>query len=636
MHRYTLPYQKQAQTTWLSLRIFPNSKLFKIFALFITIILILVTFQNLQGNKYFTPTKQTLNYKGKKISTENDIIVVVDGEKQGLSLQPIFCQLSTHKNVNTHVIVTGQKRGLSKTLLTKLINEQNSSCEVFIYDLDIKTNDRIGTLELVFQEISHMLNQLHPEVLLYIKDQDNYAMRGVESALIAASNLDVTGISVPIEDTKHLNWLTHLPVEALKYWNTVKIQIQVITQDRPDSLARLIRSLKSSHYFGDEVQLTINMDRGADPVTKEFCHTLEWPFGQKSLRHRIVQGGLMAAVVESYYPRDDNDYAVMLEDDVELSPYFFMWTKYNILKYRYGPDRIHSNRMFGISYYGSKINELYLLGRRPFDPTISLEGTNYSPRSPYLWQVPCSWGAVYFPEIWREFHDYFPARLQDWNGPKLQNITVPEVRSNRWKNSWKRFLIELVYLRGYVMLYPNYENFASFSTNHAEAGTHIHLTEGSKPNDIFGVPLMEEDLVLSGLPGGSMPKYADLPILDLLGNVVSKEELIQRGKALHSEVSLCPPNNELTFDPQDILCFDDEKRETVINETDVRKEHRKQMSEAINLILNHTLDDNGTKIEPEKLLKIVVELYNSSATAVTDVPSSTPIQSLPTETNMKL
>ncbi|CAG8542809.1 14000_t:CDS:2 [Rhizophagus irregularis] len=579
MHRYTLPYQKQAQTTWLSLRIFPNStsKLFRIFALFITIILILVTFQNLQGNKYFTPTKQTLNYKGKKISTENDIIVVVDGEKQGLILQPTFCQLSTHKNVNTHVIVTGQKRGLSKTLLTKLINEQNSSCEVFIYDLDIKTNDRIGTLELVFQEISHMLNQLRPEVLLYIKDQDNYAMRGVESALIAASNLDVTAISVPIEDTKHLNWLTHLPVEALKYWNTVKIQIQVITQDRPDSLARLIRSLKSSHYFGDEVQLTINMDRGADPVTKEFCHTLE-----------------------------------------------------------YGPDRIHSNRMFGISYYGSKINELYLLGRRPFDPTISLEGTNYSPRSPYLWQVPCSWGAVYFPEIWREFHDYFPARLQDWNGPKLQNITVPEVRSNRWKNSWKRFLIELVYLRGYVMLYPNYENFASFSTNHAEAGTHIHLTEGSKPNDIFGVPLMEEDLVLSELPGGSMPKYADLPILDLLGNVVSKEELIQRGKALHSEVSLCPPNNELTFDPQDILCFDDEKRETVINETDVRKEHRKKMSEAINLILNHTLDDNGTKIEPEKLLKIVVELYNSSATAVTDVPSSTPIQSLPTETNMKL
>ncbi|GES78874.1 hypothetical protein GLOIN_2v1707898 [Rhizophagus clarus] len=223
--------------------------------------------------------------------------MVVDGEKQGLSLQPIFCQLSTQKNVNTHVVVTGQKRGLSKTLLTKLLNEQNSSFEVFIYDLDIKTNNGIGTLDLVFQGINHFVNQIQPDVLLYIKNQDNYAMRGVESAL-------------------HLN-----------FWNTIKVNIQVITQDRPDSLDRLIRSLKSSYYFGDEIGLTINIDRGADPVTKEYCHTLEWPFGQRDLRHRIVQGGLMAAVVESYYPNDDNDYAVLLEDDVELSPYYYAWAK---------------------------------------------------------------------------------------------------------------------------------------------------------------------------------------------------------------------------------------------------------------------------------------------------------------------
>jgi len=508
---------------------------------------------------------------------------------------------------------------------------------VFIYDLDIKTNNGISTLEFVFQEISHILNQLQPDVLLYIKNSNNYAMRGVESALVAASHLSVTGISVPIEDTKHLIWLTHLPIEALKYWNTIKIQIQVITQDRPDSLARLIRSLKSSYYFGDEIHLTINMDRGADPVTKEYCHTLEWPFGQKNLRHRIAQGGLMAAVVESYYPSDDNDYAVMLEDDVELSPYYYIWTKYNILKYRYGPDRIHSNRMFGISYYGPKINELYFLGRIPFDPTISLEGTNYPLRSPYLSQVPCSWGAVYFPEIWREFHDYFPERLKDWNGPRYQNITIPESRSNRWKQSWKRFLIELIYLRGYVMLYPNYENFASFSTNHAEAGTHIHLVEGAKPNDVFSVPLMEEDIILSGLPGGSMPNYTDLPILDLLGNVISKEELIQRGKALHSEVSLCSPNDELTFDPQDILCFDEVKKEPVINEADIiRKERRKQISEAVNLILNHDLDQNETKIDPGKLLNIVLKHYNSPVNdSIIDSSNSTSTQPLSIETNMK-
>ncbi|CAG8447526.1 1034_t:CDS:2 [Funneliformis caledonium] len=578
---FLLSYQKQVQTTWLSLRLYENTDL------------------------------------------------LIDGEKQGLGLQPIFCQLSSHKNVNTHVIVTGQGRGLSKAGLKNFINEKNSSCEVSIYDLDIKTNNKIGVLELVFQATSHFLNQIQPDVLLYIKDSENYAIRGIDSALLAASSLGVTGISVPIEDAEHLIWLAHLPIEALKHWNTPKVQVQVITQDRPDSLARLVRSLKSSHFFGDEISLTINMDRGADPVTKEYCRTLEWPFGQKNIRHRIVQGGLMAAVVESYYPKDDHDYTVLLEDDVELSPYFYTWTKYGILKYRYGPDRVHSSRMYGISYYGSKINELYPPGRRPFDPAIFLEGTNFPFRTPYLWQVPCSWGAVYFPEVWREFHDYFPARLQDLSGLNLQNITVPETRSNRWKKSWKKFLIELIYLRGYVMLYPNYENFMSFSTNHAEAGTHIHLVEGKpRPNDIFGVPLMEEDVVLSGLPGGRLPNFTDLPTLDLIGNVVPREELIQRGRSLQSEVSLCPPSesDELTFDPKDILCVNEERRQIAMDEIEARKELSKKLHTAVKFIANHTLDSNDEmEVDPERLLNIVLEIYNSSSISpsIVDLPTST-------------
>lgn len=603
---YNLPYQKQAQTACLSLRM-PKS--FRIFALFLAIILSVTFFRNI----YHIHTEPFININKSQANPENNIVVVVDGEKQALSLQPIFCQLSTRRSINTHVIVTGQGRGLGKSLLAKLLNEHNSSCEVLIYDLDIKTNNELSVSEFVFQGISHILNQIRPEVLLYIKNQENHATRGVDSALITASHLGITGISVPIEDTEHLTWLTRLPIESLKYWNKPKIHLQIITQDRPDSLARLIRSLKSSYYFGDEISLTINMDRGADPVTKEYCRTLEWPFGQKNLRHRIAQGGLMAAVVESYYPGDDNDYAVLLEDDVELSPYFYVWTKYNILKYRYGPDRSHSNRMYGISYYGSKINELHLPGRRPFDPAISLEGTNYSPRTPYLWQVPCSWGAVYFPEVWREFHDYFPARLQDLNEFKLQNITVPESRSNGWSKSWKRFLIELVYFRGYVMLYPNYENFTSFSTNHAEAGTHIHLVEGKNKGDVFGVPLMEEDMVLSGLPGGNTPSYLDLPLLDLLGNVVSNEELIQRGRALQSEVSLCPSSDELTFNPQDILCVDEEKKEIAMNEIEILKSRKKQISEAVKIIANHTLDNDDKKIDSEKLLSIVLKLYDDSS-----------------------
>src|SRR5204862_6385227 len=160
------------------------------------------------------------------------------------------------------------------------------------------------------------------------------------------------------------------------------------------------------------------------------------------------------------------------------------------------------------------------------------------------------------------------------------------------------------------MLYPNYENFTSFSTNHAEAGTHIHLVEGKNQGNVFGVPLMEENMILSGLPGGSAPSYMDLPVLDLLGNVVSSEELIQRGRTLQSEISLCPPSDELTFNPQDILCVDEEMREIAMNETEIIKGRKKQISEAVKMIANHTLDDDDTTIDSEKLLNIVLKLYD--------------------------
>ena len=42
--------------------------------------------------------------------------------------------------------------------------------------------------------------------------------------------------------------------------------------------------------------------------------------------------------------------------------------------------------------------------------------------------------------------------------------------TNGWKTSWKKFLIELAYLKGLVVLYPNFPNQSSFSTNHLEAG----------------------------------------------------------------------------------------------------------------------------------------------------------------------
>ncbi|CAG8503107.1 7336_t:CDS:2 [Dentiscutata erythropus] len=481
-------------------------------------------------------------------SNNNNIIFVVDDVQHAKGLQPLYCNLHRKgkvENVYTHVIVTG--RGINGRELIKS-NSLLPDCDVPVYDLELqKANE--NTFISVAKDISNALYQIQPDVLIYINDPKNEAIRGVDTALVAASqnNQPIAKIALPIEDAKHMMWLTELNIEALK--------IQVITQDRPLSLTRLMRSLNSSIYFGDNVQLTVNMDRSADPVTIKYCQNFKWSFGKMGIRFRVKQGGLITAVVESYYPTTNDDYAVILEDDIEVSPYYYIWLKYTILKYRYGTDRSLVSRLLGISLYGSKLNEINsTTGRRPYEPAEVLENTKFPNQSPYLSQIPCSWGALFFPEIWREFHIYLNARLTDLEGPKLQTVIVPESRSNMWSRSWKRFFIELAYLRGYVMLYPNYNNSISFTTNYAEFGVHFRIK--GKQKDLWLLPLMEEDIVLEGLPDGHLPNYEDLPSIDLWGNLMTPQELIRIGRSFHSEISACPPNDsdELTYDPQDLLC----------------------------------------------------------------------------------
>ncbi|CAG8721971.1 13035_t:CDS:2 [Dentiscutata erythropus] len=561
---YRSLYQKQTYSIWKFPRLFRSIAACLSLVFFIVIPFIHLNKRHIDSNSsLFHKVNDHKPHKPLFNSISNNIIVIVDGDQQATSLQPIYCKLSKKaENVYTHVIVTGKNRGMGGTRLIRF-NSLFSNCDVSVYDLELRkgisSNENI--LPLVFQGINHAIDQIRPDVLIYINDPENEAMRGVDAALVAASqsNNNITKISIPIEHTKHLLWLPDLSIEALKNWNSPKIQLQVITQNRPQSLERLMQSLNSSIYFGDDISLAINMDRGADPVTIKLCQTFKWTFGHKFVRHRVVQGGLLTAVVESYYPTDYNEYAILLEDDVELSPFYYIWAKYAVLKYRYGIDKSLSGRI--------------------------LRGTIYPNQSPYLSQVPCSWGALYFPEIWHEFRIYQNARLNDIHGLNLQKVIVPESRSNRWKASWKRFFIELVYLRGYVMLYPNYEDFVSFSTNHLEKGVH-NRKDKKEVKEVFGLPLMDKDIVLDGLPGGRLPNFKDLPTMDLWGKVTPIKELIQRGHKLHLKISHCPPNDfdELTYDPQDLLCVDEET---------VRIKMNKQSESEIDEILNTS---KGTEI----------------------------------------
>lgn len=200
-----------------------------------------------------------------------------------------------------------------------------------------------------------------------------------------------------------------------------------------------------------------------------------WRQGRSDVFFRFRQAGLICNIVEAWYPTSNDEYAFFFEDDIEASPHFYAWAKWAVLMYRYGPDaqKEPAKNILGISLIQQMTSELdRATGRIMWSAGQEIRklGGKYEETSPYLSQVPSSWGAVYFPEHWREFHDYIQVRDGEEIVPKNTKIVAPSLVSDSWGGSWKRFLIELIFLRGYSMLYPNYAEWASLSTNHVELG----------------------------------------------------------------------------------------------------------------------------------------------------------------------
>jgi hypothetical protein len=104
-----------------------------------------------------------------------------------------------------------------------------------------------------------------------------------------------------------------------------------------------------------------------------------------------------------------------------------------------------------------------------------------------------------------------------------ETVEIPKSRTNGWKGSWKKYFFELMYTKGTYMLYPNFLDQLSLSTNHLEKGEHIAMVENnvnftkatsSHQKVDFTVPLLKDKMKLYSLKKVDLP---NLPIFNLFG-----------------------------------------------------------------------------------------------------------------------
>lgn len=382
-----------------------------------------------------------------------------------------------------------------------------------------------------------------------------------EAVRTATEVMGIVVVQPPIEQLDMLEFVSILPPSAMLRWQDPSIDVAVITHRRPQSLRRLLSSLRCSHYLGDRVDATFSLEAGGDKQTVDLARQWVWPHGTHRSFRREAEGGLVTAVVESWYPSTRHSYGLMLEDDIEVSPFFYVYLKALLLRHVYavaedadgGRSRGHDGggaattlaSLLGVSLYTPRLVEL-TMPRRHIQLFTDLDESNGG-GTPHLFaqQLPCSWGQLFFSNPWITFRKYMAQRLQK----SYAEVLIPRSACcPGWSTSWKKFLIELSYLRGYVVLYPNFFNQTAFSTNHLEPGEHI----GGKANKLkhkpidFTVPLVDDFATLRAMWTNAVGQISELtplerlPTLDLFSERTPQHLIVARGAkklAEHPEIT---------------------------------------------------------------------------------------------------
>jgi len=200
------------------------------------------------------------------------------------------------------------------------------------------------------------------------------------------------------------------PVSTLPF----RVIIVVMAYNRPSALRRALDSLRKAHYgtpgLKKNVLLRISIDhyplnpppsvlRRLDlghagreqwlrAAQQKFFDVLgiaeefEWPYGDKEINVRTVNGGTQGAWLQAWYPTSDDEYCFFMEDDLVVSPDFYLYLSMMVARYAYGlPPEHVVEPLFGTTYHAISTTRLKeLMAQASVDHEKALKRLANEPR----------------------------------------------------------------------------------------------------------------------------------------------------------------------------------------------------------------------------------------------------------------
>lgn len=360
------------------------------------------------------------------------------------------------------------------------------------------------------------------------------------------------------------------------------ITIHVFGYRRFNATRQLLQMLSKANYstYFHAIPLIIHLDRPIEEaITEEVLQDTEtivdhvegvsWPHGPKVLDLKRHHYGLKRSWLSAWpYPRS-NDIMIAFEDDMVLSPEYFVWLMKVLEEYKLWKAPTRDPLLLGISLAPVLLDEVG-------DPPHEWKPHEEMPpeKNPlYLHGLPSSWGAVYFGNQWKEFLRFVDVRNrspffsniddskntigESADGQDDPNLWLPQSKTNIWRNSWKRFMVDFAYGRGCYMLHPNMGPSLGLATSTFLAGE--HFGDGASKNPRQGTLANRTQLRLE-LP---FPPYMDLPVVDIYSKAIDSIIMAQKGDRFVRRISALSPSHSLLASQWSRPCVLDQKYEPI-------------------------------------------------------------------------
>ncbi|PIA53855.1 hypothetical protein AQUCO_00900444v1 [Aquilegia coerulea] len=262
------------------------------------------------------------------------------------------------------------------------------------------------------------------------------------------------------------------------------LTIKLLAFDRLHSITRCLRSLANADYGNDRVNLhvyidhfkeidfvngSVILDQKLQESTRilDFVDGFSWKFGDKFVHYRTGNVGLQAQWLEAWWPSSDDEFAFVVEDDLEVSPLYYKFLRTLIVHYYYNSSN------FNPSIYGASLQRpRFVSGKHGNKLQLDTEDRLF------LYQLVGTWGQLLFPRPWKEFRLWYNTHKAKGIKPILQGMVTTGWYKRMGERIWTPWFIKFIHSRGYFNIYTNFQKERALSVSNRDAGVNYGKTAG--------------------------------------------------------------------------------------------------------------------------------------------------------------